>query len=143
MLRPAGRTALDIHGLLVERAGEVVESEEIRRTVWRDKTVEDANLATQIFHLRESIGRDRIQTVRTRLSFCRTGDAAEWRCNLDRPSNAERWPPADPPAVAMRMGSMWYLAAFARTQRTAALASCNAAGYFASPERRYSMHAPA
>jgi adenylate cyclase len=60
---PAGRTALDILGLLVERAGEVVESEEIRRTVWRGKTVEDANLATQIFHLRESVGRSRIQTV--------------------------------------------------------------------------------
>jgi DNA-binding winged helix-turn-helix (wHTH) protein len=60
---PAGRTALDILGLLVERSGEVVESEEIRRIVWRGKTVEDANLATQIFHLRESVGRDRIQTV--------------------------------------------------------------------------------
>ena len=33
VLLPAGRTALDILGLLVERAGEVVESEEIRRTV--------------------------------------------------------------------------------------------------------------
>jgi TolB-like protein len=63
VLLPAGRTALDILGLLVERAGEVVESEEIRRTVWRGKTVEDANLATQIFHLRESVGRNRIQTV--------------------------------------------------------------------------------
>src|SRR5262249_46649296 len=31
--------------------------------VWRGKIVEDANLATQIFHLRESVGRDRIQTV--------------------------------------------------------------------------------
>jgi DNA-binding winged helix-turn-helix (wHTH) protein len=63
VLLPAGRTALDILGLLVERAGEVVESEEIRRIVWRGKIVEDANLATQIFHLRESVGRDRIQTV--------------------------------------------------------------------------------
>jgi adenylate cyclase len=63
VLLSAGRTALDILGVLVERAGEVVESEEIRRTVWRGKTVEDANLATQIFHLRESVGRNRIQTV--------------------------------------------------------------------------------
>jgi adenylate cyclase len=62
-LLPAGRTALDILGLLVEHAGEVVESEEIRKIVWRGKTVEDANLATQIFHLRESVGRNRIQTV--------------------------------------------------------------------------------
>jgi TolB-like protein len=63
VLLPLGRTALDILGLLVERPGEVVESEEIRRTVWRGKIVEDANLATQIFHLRESVGRNRIQTV--------------------------------------------------------------------------------
>jgi hypothetical protein len=63
VLLPAGRTALDLLDLLVERAGEVVESEEIRRAVWRGKTVEDANLATQIFHLRESVGRSRIQTV--------------------------------------------------------------------------------
>ena len=63
VLLPAGRTALEILGLLVEHAGEVVESEEIRKIVWRGKTVEDANLATQIFHLRESVGRDRIQTV--------------------------------------------------------------------------------
>jgi adenylate cyclase len=48
---------------LVERPGEVIESEEIRSTVWRGKTVEEANLATQIFHLRESVGRDRIKTV--------------------------------------------------------------------------------
>jgi adenylate cyclase len=63
MLLPAGRTALDILALLIERAGEVVESEEIRKIVWRGKTVEDANLATQVFHLRESVGRNRIQTV--------------------------------------------------------------------------------
>jgi adenylate cyclase len=63
VLLPAGRTALDILGLLVEHAGEVVESEEIRKIVWRGKTVEDANLAIQIFNLRENIGRNRIQTV--------------------------------------------------------------------------------
>jgi TolB-like protein len=63
VLLPAGRTALDILGLLIERPGEVVESEEIRKIVWRGRTVEDANLATQIFHLRESVGRNRIQTV--------------------------------------------------------------------------------
>ena len=62
VLLPAGRTALDILGLLVEHAGEVVESEEIRKIVWRGKTVEDANLAIQIFNLRENIGRNRIQT---------------------------------------------------------------------------------
>jgi TolB-like protein len=72
VLLPAGRTALDILSLLVEHAGEVVESEEIRRTVWRGKTVEDANLATQISHLRENIGRNRIQTVSGR-GYCFVG----------------------------------------------------------------------
>jgi adenylate cyclase len=62
-LLPVGRTALDLLDLLIERAGEVVEREEIRKVVWRGKTVEDANLETQIFNLRENIGRNRIQTV--------------------------------------------------------------------------------
>jgi DNA-binding winged helix-turn-helix (wHTH) protein len=48
-LLPAGRTALDILGLLAERPGEVVESEEIRRIVWRGKTVEDANRPHKFF----------------------------------------------------------------------------------------------
>src|SRR5438132_3235238 len=60
---PVGRTALDVLALLIERPGEVIENEEIRKEVWRGKTVEDANLATQIFNLREAIGRNRIQTV--------------------------------------------------------------------------------
>src|ERR1700730_15893733 len=63
VLLPVGRTALDLLDLLIERAGEAVEREEIRKVVWRGKTVEDANLATQIFNLRENIGRNRIQTV--------------------------------------------------------------------------------
>src|ERR1700730_9015670 len=63
VLLPLGRTALDLLDLLIERAGEVVEREEFRKEVWRGKTVEDANLATQIFNLREAIGRNRIQTV--------------------------------------------------------------------------------
>ncbi len=63
VLLPVGRTALDLLDLLIERAGKVVEREEIRQVVWRGKTVEDANLATQIFNLRENIGRNRIQTV--------------------------------------------------------------------------------
>jgi TolB-like protein len=62
-LVPLGRTALDVLGLLVERQGELVERATIMRSVWRGKTVEDANLAVQISHLRDSIGRRRIQTV--------------------------------------------------------------------------------
>jgi TolB-like protein/tetratricopeptide (TPR) repeat protein len=97
VLLPTGRTALDILGLLVERAGEVVESEVIRRTVWRGKTVEDANLATQIFHLRESIGRERIQSVSGR-GYRFVGPVT--RCNGDgrsikpeMPQNAVPSPP--------------------------------------------------
>jgi class 3 adenylate cyclase/TolB-like protein len=63
ILLPVGRTALDLLDLLIERPGEVVEREEIRKVVWRGKTVEDANLATQIFNLREHIGRNRIKTI--------------------------------------------------------------------------------
>ena len=54
---PAGRTALDLLDLLLERSGQVVEKQEIMTEVWRGKTVEDANLATQVFSLRENIGR--------------------------------------------------------------------------------------
>jgi adenylate cyclase len=63
VLLPLGRTALDLLDLLLERRGQVVEKQEIMKEVWRGKTVEDANLATQVFNLRENIGRNRIQTV--------------------------------------------------------------------------------
>ena len=63
VLLPLGRTALDLLDLLLGRPGEVVEKQEIMKEVWRGKTVEDANLATQVFNLREAIGRNRIQTV--------------------------------------------------------------------------------
>jgi DNA-binding winged helix-turn-helix (wHTH) protein len=63
VLLPLGRTALDLLHLLIENAEEVVEREEIRKVVWRGKTVEDANLATQVFNVREAIGRNRIRTV--------------------------------------------------------------------------------
>jgi TolB-like protein len=62
-LVPLGRTALDVLEMLVAEQGEVVEREKIMRTVWRGKTVEDANLAVQISNLRDSLGRSRIQTV--------------------------------------------------------------------------------
>jgi adenylate cyclase len=62
-LLPLGRTALDLLNLLLEHPGQVVEKQKIREVVWRGKTVEDANFATQVFNLRENIGRKRIQTV--------------------------------------------------------------------------------
>jgi TolB-like protein len=62
-LVPLGRTALDVLDMLVAAPGELVEREKIMQTVWRGKTVEDANLAVQISNLRDHIGRSRIQTV--------------------------------------------------------------------------------
>src|SRR5271167_2918026 len=62
-LVPLGRTALDVLEMLVAAQGGLVEREEIMKTVWRGKTVEDCNLAVQISNLRDSIGRSRIQTI--------------------------------------------------------------------------------
>src|SRR5262249_51519335 len=44
------------------------------------------------------------------------------------PRNSARWPPAESPVTPIRSGSMWYLVALARSQRTAALQSWTAAG---------------
>ena len=46
-----------------------------------------------------------------------------------RPSSSARWPPADSPQAAIRSGSMPSSSARARSQRTAALASCSWAGH--------------
>ena len=53
-----------------------------------------------------------------------------------RPSSSARWPPADSPQAAIRSGSMPSSSARARSQRTAAFASCSWAGQVASPESR-------
>jgi DNA-binding winged helix-turn-helix (wHTH) protein len=63
VLVPLGQTALDVLDVLLGRQGEVVEREDFKKTVWRGKTVEDANLAVQISNLRDSLGRSRIQTI--------------------------------------------------------------------------------
>src|SRR5215469_16721893 len=62
-LVPLGRTALVVLEMLVGARGELVEKEQIMNTVWRGKTVEDANLPAQIWKLRDILGRSRIQTV--------------------------------------------------------------------------------
>jgi DNA-binding winged helix-turn-helix (wHTH) protein len=49
---PIGRRALDVLGVLVERAGEPVLRDEIISAVWARTTVEDANLTVQISTLR-------------------------------------------------------------------------------------------
>jgi DNA-binding winged helix-turn-helix (wHTH) protein len=63
-----GSRALDILGVLIERAGEVVSKEEIIAAVWPATVVEDSNLTVQISALRAVVDRERangscIQTV--------------------------------------------------------------------------------
>jgi TolB-like protein/Flp pilus assembly protein TadD len=63
-----GSRALDILGVLVERAGEVVSKDEIVAAVWPETVVEDSNLTVQISALRRVLDRGRangscIQTV--------------------------------------------------------------------------------
>ena len=50
--------AFDTLAALVERAGAVVEKEQLMRRVWPDAVVEEANLSQQIFLLRKLLGED-------------------------------------------------------------------------------------
>src|SRR6516162_9567829 len=66
-----GARALDVLGVLVERAGELVTKEEIMAAVWRRSVVESANLTVQIATLRRVLDQGRsegscIQTVAAR-----------------------------------------------------------------------------
>jgi len=63
-----GSRALDILGVLIERAGEVVSKDEIVAAVWPETVVEDSNLTVQISKLRRVLDKGRsngscIQTV--------------------------------------------------------------------------------
>ena len=63
-----GSRALDILGVLIERAGEVLSKDEIIAAVWPGTVVEDSNLTVQISALRRVLDRGRsegscIQTV--------------------------------------------------------------------------------
>ena len=63
-----GSRALDILGVLIERAGGVVSKDEIVAAVWPTTVVEDSNLTVQISALRRVLDRGRangscIQTV--------------------------------------------------------------------------------
>jgi adenylate cyclase len=63
-----GSRALDILGVLIERAGEVVSKDEIISAVWPGTVVEDSNLTVQISALRRALDKGRsngscIQTV--------------------------------------------------------------------------------
>lgn len=57
-IRIGGR-ALDILTLLVDRAGEVVGTDELIKRVWPNVIVEDSNLTTQVCMLRRILGAGR------------------------------------------------------------------------------------
>jgi DNA-binding winged helix-turn-helix (wHTH) protein len=66
-----GSRALDLLGVLVERAGDLVSKEEIMAAVWGRTVVENANLTVQISALRRVLDEGRsgpscIQTVAAR-----------------------------------------------------------------------------
>ena len=52
--------ATDILGMLVTRAGYVVEKDDLLREVWPETFVEEANLTQQIFSLRKALGDERL-----------------------------------------------------------------------------------
>ena len=56
-----GSRALDILGVLVARAGEIVSKDEITAAVWPGKVVEDSNLTVQISALRRVLDQGRSQ----------------------------------------------------------------------------------
>jgi predicted ATPase/DNA-binding winged helix-turn-helix (wHTH) protein len=51
-----GGRALDILGVLIERAGSIVSGPELMELVWHSVVVEDANLRTQLTALRKALG---------------------------------------------------------------------------------------
>lgn len=52
--------AADILVLLVTRAGQLVEKDELLKEIWPDTFVEEANLSQNIFYLRKALGDDRV-----------------------------------------------------------------------------------
>ena len=63
--------AADILVLLITRAGQLVEKDELLKEIWPDTFVEEANLSQNIFYLRKALGDDRagpkyIETVTRR-----------------------------------------------------------------------------
>jgi len=77
LLKRAGETisltpkAAEILVLLVTRAGQLIEKDELLKEIWPDTFVEEANLSQNIFYLRKALGDDRagpkyIETVTRR-----------------------------------------------------------------------------
>lgn len=66
LLKRSGETisltpkAADILGLLIMKAGQLVEKDELLKEIWPDTFVEEANLSQNIFYLRKALGDDRV-----------------------------------------------------------------------------------
>ncbi|HYV11383.1 MAG TPA: winged helix-turn-helix domain-containing protein [Pyrinomonadaceae bacterium] len=66
LLKRSGETisltpkAADILVLLITRAGQLVEKDELLKEIWPDTFVEEANLSQNVFYLRKALGDDRV-----------------------------------------------------------------------------------
>jgi adenylate cyclase len=123
-----GSRGLDILGLLVERAGEVVSKEEIIAAVWPATVVEDSNLTVQISALRRALDKGRsngsyIQTV--------SGRGYRFIALVTRPKREvlSASPEPDPSSEERRPGLRSALGAAASTRRLAAILAADIAGY--------------
>src|SRR5215216_5980341 len=85
--------AAEILVILVTRAGQLVEKDELLREVWPDTFVEEANLSQHIFYLRKALGDERgvpryIETV-TRRGYRFIGTVRVIDTNGNHFSNAQ------------------------------------------------------
>lgn len=98
---PLGSRALDVLGVLVERAGELVAKQAIMDAVWPDIAVEENNLTVQISALRRVLNNGRAEG-----SCIQTVPGRGYRFVLpSRSDNEQREPPKqrnDPPLAAAR-----------------------------------------
>jgi adenylate cyclase len=123
-----GSRALDILGVLIARAGEVVSKEELIAAVWLGTVVEDSNLTVQISALRRVLDRgwpngSYIQTV--------SGRGYRFIAPVTRPKPEvlPASPEPDPGSEERRPGSRSALSAAASTRRLAAILAADIAGY--------------
>jgi adenylate cyclase len=123
-----GSRALDILGVLIARAGEVVSKEELIAAVWPGTVVEDSNLTVQISALRRVLDRglpngSSIQTV--------AGRGYRFIAPVTRPSPEvlPASPERDPGSEERQPGLRSALSAAASTRRLAAILAADIAGY--------------
>jgi DNA-binding winged helix-turn-helix (wHTH) protein len=123
-----GSRALDILGVLIARAGEVVSKEDIITAVWPETVVEDSNLTVQISALRRLLDHDRsngscIQTV--------SGRGYRFIAPVARP-NTEVLPASPEPGSGSEERQRGFPSApgaVGSTRRLAAILALDMAGY--------------